>query len=418
MKTITRHISNIIEKRIKNRNIISVIGARQTGKTTLCRDILPENLGLDYRYFLFDDPDERNRFKHNGIKILENTDADIIILDEVQKIPEIFEYIKYVSDTEDKKKIYLLTGSSQLLLLKNIRESLAGRISIFPLFPFSLFELSENDKPILSNLMKERDINNINDRFYGYSSEKIRRLINISELLRKFGGFPPVWKIKNTDEKMAWLKDYKKTYLEKDLTDIGGFSDIDSFASVHKMLSTRNSQLLILSNIAKDVGLSVNTVKKYLNILKLTFQCFALEPFSENIKKRMVKSPKIYFTDIGILKAVLGEEAVSSGTLYESHVFSELLKWKENSEEEYELFFYRTSAGMEIDFLIKKGDFILPIEVKTTMNPNKSDARNIYRFMKEHAPKNTEFGLIIYPGKNIVEIKKNIYAIPDWFIFS
>lgn len=418
MKTIRRYISDIIKKRIENRNIIAVTGARQTGKTTLCKEILPENLCLDYRYFLFDDPDERSRFKHNGIKILENIESDMIILDEIQKIPEIFEYIKYVSDTEKKKKIYILTGSSQLLLLKNIRESLAGRISIFSLFPFSLFELSHNLEPVLSTIMAEQDIKRFTGRFYGYSSKKIRELMDISESLRKFGGFPPVWEIEDAMEKRAWLKDYKKTYLEKDLTDIGGFSDVESFAAVQKMLSTRNGQLLNLSNIAKDVGLSVNTVKKYLNILKLTFQCFALEPYFENVKKRMVKSPKIYFTDIGILKAVLGEESVSSGVLYESYIFSELLKWKENSEEDYELFFYRTSSGMEIDFLIKKGDFILPIEVKTTLNPDRSDAKSLQIFLNEYFEDDSGIGIIVYPGKEIYEVRKNIYAVPDWFLLS
>jgi predicted AAA+ superfamily ATPase len=416
MKIIPRKITEDILKRFKYRNIIAITGARQTGKTTLCRKILPELLPGNFEYFLFDDPEERIRFKNNGIKILENLNSDTIILDEVQKIPAIFEQIKYASEKDNSKK-FIITGSSHLLLLNNIKETLAGRISVFNLFPFSIFEVIKSKNNILDKIVFSENTEKILKEFLCMTSEDRRELISIAEKLLYFGGFPKVWNINDENEKFSWLKDYKTTFIERDLIDIGGFVNLENFIIVQKLLALRTSQLLNISEVAKEAGVSVNTVKNYLNILKLGFQSYTLTPFFANIKKRIVKSPKLYFVDNGVLKSILGREHLSTGALFENFVFSELLKWKESTSKEVELFFFRTSAGFEVDFIIKTENNLIPIEVKSGINVDNKSARNIKKFLNEFSTE-AKLGLIIYKGKEIKQIEKNIIAIPFWFIFS
>ncbi len=418
MKYLNRTITEIIVKRIKYRQGIVVTGARQTGKTTLCKEILPLVLKQEFAYFSFDDPDERMRFKKRGISILENVSAPIVILDEIQKVPEVFDAVKYVIDKKDIRTKFFLTGSSHILLMKNIKETLAGRISVFILHPFSLYELGgKRNTPFLSRLLRERNIETLIKQTNFIDLQQARKLVFLKEQLLKWGGFPPVWQIQEDEEKMAWLKDYRKTYIERDLMDLGGFSDIENIILVQRLITLRTAQLLNISEIAKEASLSVNTVKKYLHLLKIIFQCYLLPPFSPNVSKRLVKSPKIYIFDNGLIRAILGEDAVSAGSLYESWIFSELIKWKDSLREEPEIYFYRTASGAEIDFVLKFGNILLPIEAKFSTVVSPKDARHIERFLADFGP-DASFGIIVYQGEETYEIKKHIWAIPDWMLFG
>ena len=149
----------------------------------------------------------------------------------------------------------------------------------------------------------------------------------------------------------------------------------------------------------------------------MTFQCFLLPPYFENVGKRFIKSPKLFFSDVGLIKTVLGDIGVRQGALYENWVFTELLKWKELQSVEPELYFYRTSAGMEIDFLIASKDFILPIETKAHEKVSPADGRSLESFLRDH-PKTSTLGLVVYKGRDVVEIRKNIWAVPDWYLLA
>jgi len=421
MDYINRSIIDTIIKRLENRKIISVIGPRQTGKTTLCKEIIPKRLKQDFEYFTFDDPDERLRFSKDSLLILKNISKPLVIFDEVQKAPFMFEALKYAVDNYNKETKYLITGSSQILLMKNIKETLAGRISLFNLYPFSVREIcSDNfiNENLLSNLVNN-DINLTKNVINGYnllSSEKVRTIKDIVNNHKKYGGLPPVWFISDNQEKIAWLKDYRKTYIERDLRDVGGFSDIEDLNLIHKLLSLRTAQLLNMSNIAKESGFSVNTVKKYSKILKIGFQIDLLYPFYSNVKKRLVKSPKIYFLDNGILKSIIGESSISEGALFENWVYSEILKLKEAYFNNLEIYFFRNSSSREVDFIIKNNSRIIAIEVKTTKNPDLKDSKNIQVFFKEYTNLKG-IGIVVYPGNEIIEISENIFAIPDWVLF-
>ncbi len=424
MNYIDRIIIERILKRLKYRKIIAIIGPRQTGKTTLCKKIIPPKLGMDFEYFTFDDPDERLRFSESAISILKNIKKPFIVLDEVQKAPFLFDAIKYVIDNSDNDKKIILTGSSQILIMKKIKETLAGRISLFNLYPFSLREvLLSKDYVGNENLFKSLIEGNYGilyeeeSNFNLINSDRIRGIKNITDIHKKYGGLPPVWLIDDEGEKSEWLRDYRKTYIERDLVDVGGFSSLEDLNLVHKLLALRSAQLLNLSNIANEAGISINTVKKYLNILKISFQVSTLSPFFMNAKKRLVKSPKIYFLDTGIIKSILGENSISEGAMYETWFFSELLKLKEIYSPESEIYFYRTGGGAEVDFVLKRGSNIVATEVKLKKNPTLKDGKNLERFLNEYNEYDG-IGIIIYPGNRIIKLKEKIWAIPDWFFLA
>lgn len=424
MTYIKRTITDAALSRLKQDYALVLTGARQTGKTTFCENILPSYLKLPFTYISFDDPDERLRFKDSAIAILEAVDTPLVILDEVQKIPALFDPLKYVIDKQERtktqqKKRFILTGSSQLLLMKNIKESLAGRVALLNLYPFAFSEVSGIEgTPLLSAIWKGRSFPVKEEaRFTALSPEKVRRLIQLRDEHQQWGGYPSVWQRKDGADKINWLKDYRKTYIERDLSDVGQVAHIETFILVQKLLCARTAQILSTSEVARDAALSVNTVKRYINLLSMTFQCFLLKPYHENVSKRFVKSPKIYFSDVGLNKAILGEMSISSGAMYENWVFAELIKWKQLQPTEPDLYFYRTSGGMEIDFLIARAGNILPVEVKSSDKVDYADGKNIASFMSEHT-RQSPVGLIIYRGREITEIRKNIWAVPDWALFA
>lgn len=423
MRYLKRDISEIFLSKIGKGGVVTLTGSRQTGKTTLCEEIIPPLAGLSHTYISFDDPDERLRFQNSAITILESIETPLVILDEVQKMPSLFDPLKYVVDKEKKKageeKIFILTGSSQLLMMTKIRESLAGRVTLLHLFPFSLSEVVETGNPLLlTKIWKKRGIDK-NDIAYfrTIKPEKMRAVLKTLKEHQIWGGYPPVWQSRGEEEKTDWLKDFRMAYIERDISDVGAVANMDTFILAQKILCARTGQILSFSEVARDLSLAVNTVKRYINLLTMTFQSFLLPPYYENIGKRFIKSPKIYFPDAGLNRVILGEMSVSSGASYESWVFSELVKWKQLQPIEPELYFYRTAAGMEIDFLLVSKGRILPVEVKSSAKVTYEDARTLESFMKEHK-KAAPSGIVIYKGKEIVEIRKNIWAVPDWALLG
>jgi hypothetical protein len=424
MEYVKRDVIDIALSKIKKEKVLVLTGARQTGKTTFCEKILPDQLNLPFTYISFDDPDERLRFQRSAIAILEAIETPLIVLDEVQKIPALFDPLKYVIDKQKKeapegKNIFVLTGSSQLLLMRNIRESLAGRIALLHLYPFSFREVTRREGiPLLSKIWNEGKLENTEaERINAASPEIVRKIITARDVHQRWGGYPPVWKRKEAADKTAWLKDYRKTYIERDVSDVGQVANIETFVLTQRLLCSRTARILSISEVARDVSLSVNTVKRYINLLSMTFQCHLLQPYYENIGKRFIKSPKIYFPDIGLNRVILGEMSVDAGANYETWVFSEIIKWKQLQSFEPELYFYRTNAGLEIDFLIAGDDKIIPVEVKSSDRVNYADGRSVELFMNEHKRK-CHLGLIIYHGGQVSEIRKNIWAVPDWAIFG
>jgi len=424
MQYIRRSITEIVLSRMRDEQIIVITGPRQAGKTTLCEYLLPEYLHLPFTYISFDDPDERLRFQRAGIAVLESMDTPLVILDEVQKVPSLFDPLKFIVDRRKSastlhKITYLLTGSSQLLLLKNIRETLAGRVALINLYPFSLAEVMKGEgSPLLTTIWKSKKVTKEAVlRFNALSPATLREMVRLADEHKAWGGYPPVWQRKENAAKINWLKDYRRTYVERDISDVGQVANIDTFVLAQKLLCARTGQILSMSEVARDLALSVNTVKRYVHLLKATFQCYLLQPYFQNIGKRLIKSPKIYFPDAGLNRVILGERPVDLGPLYESWVFSELLKWKQLQATEPEIFFYRTGGGMEIDYLLSGDGIFLPIEAKSSEKVTYAEGHHLEAFLLEYG-KQAPLGIVIYPGRELLQIRKNVWAIPDWFLLG
>jgi predicted AAA+ superfamily ATPase len=292
-------------------------------------------------------------------------------------------------------------------------------VALLHLYPFSLQEICGQDNaPLLTRIWRQRRLDKAEiNKPALLSARESRAAIVLRDEHLSWGGYPPVWQRKAAEDRIGWLKDYRKTYLERDISEVGQVADIDTFALAQKMLCARIANILSLSEVARDLGIAVNTVKRYLELLTMTFQCVRLPPYFENIGKRFIKSPKIYFSDVGLVRAVLGDVGISPGALYENWIFGELLKWKELQPIEPELYFYRTGAGMEIDFLLASRDFILPIETKAHEKVSAADGRSLESFLRDH-PKTAPLGLVVYKGREVAEIRKNVWAVPDWQLLA
>ncbi|OFY26936.1 MAG: hypothetical protein A2X09_15130 [Bacteroidetes bacterium GWF2_43_11] len=272
--------------------------------------------------------------------------------------------------------------------MEKIPESLAGRVGLWTMYPLSFSPLEIQDqKQLLSNH-------------------------------QLWGGYPAVHNLENSEIKYRWLSKYKKTYLEKDVRDIKASVDIKNITRFQNVIAHRTGNLLSYTDVARDCGISVTTAQNYMKLFELTFQVHLLMPYYQNHTKRMIKSPKLYFLDTGLINVITGQyNQELSGNVYETWVFTELLKWSSTKTIPPELFFYRTSAGFEIDFIIKhSGNKLLPIEVKNTKKPFASDVTPLKKFIAEH-PDHADRGILVYPGDEIIKFASNIWAIPDRMLF-
>lgn len=425
MELLNRHMLPLVASYLEKDGVVAVIGARQTGKTTLCEKQAPDRLGLAHSYISFDDPDERYRFQRSAVSILESMTTPLVVLDEIQKIPAIFDPLKLVIDRQTRKRPeerirFLLTGSSHFLRMRNIRESLAGRISLCRLHPFSLAEVAgaAGTPSLLDRIWPGQAMPaDAGDRLAILPPARVRTIGRLQDRHQTWGGFPPVWERVDEAERLRWLRNYRATYLERDIADEGQVASLDTFALAQKLLCARTSEILSVSEVARDAGVAVNTVKRYLELLTATFQCVLLPPWHESTSKRLVKSPKIFFPDPGLDRALLGELGISRGAAYESWVLGELLKWREIQPVPPDLFFYRTSAGLEIDFLLTGESGIIPVEAKATERVSAADGRSVAIFLKEH-PARARVGLVVHPGTELAEIRPNVWAVPDWYLFA
>lgn len=421
METVRRDLLVPLAAAVRRERAVVVTGSRQAGKTTLCRDLLPSAMGGECDYVSFDDPEERHRFLRAPVQTLDSFRSPLVVLDEVQKIPAMFDPLKFVIDRKSPSPPkFVLTGSSQLLLMDRIRETMAGRTALLHLHPLSLHESTGSETPsFLSRLWDAGAIRKTEvDRFKALSPALVRKITAVADEHRKWGGFPPLLHRPDESTRLSWLRDYRKTYLERDVADVGQVADIDAFALAQKLLCARTGQILSQSEVARDLGVAPNTVKRYLGLLRMTFQCALLPPWFENVGKRLVKSPKIHFPDPGLVRAILGDMSVSQGALYESWIFGELTKWKELQAVEPEIYYYRTQAGLEIDFLLAGNNGrLLPVEAKSAARIKSADGRTLETFLGEH-PRAAKVGLVVYPGREMAEIRRNVWAVPDWWLLA
>lgn len=395
------------------RKLVLITGARQTGKTTLVK----KQYGK-LRYINLDAIE--NREKLAGI----SSDAwgqaiGKAIIDEAQKLPLVFEKIKYAYD-DHQLDFSVLLGSSQILLLKQIRESLAGRVSMLELYPLMLCEIiAKNEEtlppPLFATLLKGQPINFILSKVPSILFQEETTYRQAEQHLFHRGGMPGLLDL-TEEESMSWLRDYEQTYLERDLADLARLHDLAPFRLFQKLTAARTAQLLSYSELARDAAVSTDTARRYLEYLRLSYQVILLQPYHKNITSSLVKMPKLYWLDLGILRSISNNFGNMTGELFETHVISECYKWIRSTRDRAELYFYRTRHGLEADLIIELSQGILGVEVKFRKEVGLHDAKALIA-IREKA-KDWLGGFIVYQGSEIKQLDKDIWAIPSWRLFS
>lgn len=408
-------IKRLISKKLpelNNKKIVLLTGARQTGKTTLAKSHYDT-----LKYLNLDSQEIRDSIRKIS-SFNWGRDVGRAILDEAQKEPSLFDKLKYAYDS-DLVDFQVILGSSQILLLKNIRESLAGRVSLYELYPLMLCELfykgTYPDGLILLNqLLKTDRLSNLLDDvptvLIGYEDIKLKEIENY---LLIWGGMPALLHIQDEEEKRKWIKDYSYTYLERDLLDLSRLNDLDPFKKFQKLSALRTGNLLNYSEIARDAGISVDTAKRYIEYLKISYQAILIQPYFENLTSTVVKTPKIFWLDMGILRYLTGNWGeVINGNVYETFIVSEIYKYIKTMQLDCEIYFYRTKSGMEIDLLLKTSKGMLGIEIKNRNSIVKSDFNNLKK-IGEYLGSNWIGGIVLYTGDVIEKLAEpEIWAVP------
>lgn len=360
----------------KQARIIVFTGARQVGKTTLVKQILP-----DYEYLSIEDPVLRKSYLNLTATIWKNQYPKAI-LDEVQKEPQLIESIKATYDMFDDVR-YVLLGSSQLLLLEKVRESLAGRCVIYELYPLTLPELATsdwNDKIILSEWQKLLN-NNFDATMLlpSFLMDKRQSVKTASwQHYLKYGAYPALVDDEMDDEERhIWLKNYVNTYLERDIRDLASFRDLDPFIKLQRAVAIYTGGVFNASNFARDLGVNSKTVQRYLEYLRLSYQVIILPAWKRNASKRLIKAPKIHFMDNGVLQAVLQKRGGITGNEFESLVISEIYKQAKNVFADVSFYHLRTQDGREIDLLVETQNGYYAFEIKMADRVSTIDARHL-----------------------------------------
>lgn len=376
---IDRKIEPLLKSLSTQYPVVTITGPRQSGKTTLCRKVFP-----DMAYVNLEAPDTRQFMQDDPRRFLSSY-PDGVIIDEVQRVPEITSYIQSIVDERNKVKQFILTGSQQFEIMEGVTQSLAGRTAILKLLPFSIEELSGKVK-----------------------------LQSVDTLLLT-GFYPRIYDM-NLEPTRA-LGDYLETYVERDLRRLVNIRELSLFEKFLRLCSRRVGQILNLQGLASDVGISHTTARDWLTILEASYIVYILRPYFANTSKRLIKSPKLYFYDVGLASYLLGIENEKQagrdplrGNLFENMVVMEALKFRFNRGERGNMSFYRDSSGNEVDLILEFGPSTFPIEIKGGSTVSQEYFQGLKRFAKTNPE--LPLGSAVVYGGNSVQTRENVSVYP------
>lgn len=346
--------------------IITVTGPRQSGKTTLIKDVFKE-----LPYVLLETPDIRQRAQEDPKSFLSNYSKGAIF-DEIQNVPELFSYLQGIIDENSAIK-FVLSGSQNFLLLEKVNQTLAGRTGILKLLPFSTDELKD------SNHWNENPLEFVFKGMYPRIYDR---------------GIPPE----------LFYSDYIQTYVERDVRSIKNIGNLSNFSRFLSLCAGRIGQLLNIDSLASDVGIASNTAKEWLSILEASYIIYTLKPHHKNFNKRLVKRPKLYFYDTGLACNLLQINSVNEldmhfakGNLFENFILTELLKKRFNNAKTSNLYFWRDHHGKEIDCILEKANSLVPIEIKSSKTYQKEHFKHM-NYWNKLSDNSKENSYLVYAG--------------------
>ena len=366
-----------LKKLASQYKLVAVIGPRQSGKTTLVKECFKTKPYVslenpDIRAFAIDDPKGFLKNYPNGA-----------ILDEAQRTPQLFSYLQQILDESNTEGLFILTGSNNFLLQENITQTLAGRVAYITLLPFTIDELGDS------------------------------RPMSVNEILYK-GFYPPLYD--QPFEIGKWFLNYIRTYVERDIRQLKGIENLIVFERFLRLCASRVGQLLNKNSLAVEVGVNSKTIESWIGLLEASFIVYRLKPHHKNFNKRLVKMPKMYFYDVGLVSALLGIQNVKQldlhplkGSIFENFVLMELLKQQYNDGKPDNLFFWRNNTGQEVDVLIDKGLELIPLEIKAGNTITREYFKGINYWNK--LSKNNG-GYIVYAGEDYQKRSDNTEIVP------
>ena len=398
---ITRSIEPVLKKAASEFPAVVLTGPRQSGKTTVLKHVFSDS----YHHVSVEPPDIRIAAREDPRGFLAMYQPPVII-DEIQNVPELLPFIKEIIDNDRSRSgQYLLTGSQNLLLVEKVTESLAGRAAMLHLFPLSRREAGNlPQKPL---------------PWESLNKESTKEKKSLHEIWASFlrGGYPEL-NVNPERDISLWHASYVQTYLERDIRGLRQIGDLSQFQSFIRALAARSAQIVNFSDIARDLGIAVNTVKSWLSLLEATFQVIVLRPYHANIGKRLVKSPKVYFSDVGTLCYLTGlrdpEHAASGpmgGQILETAVLSEIVRTLTHRGIDPQVYFWRTSSGNEVDFIVESEGRLIPIEVKQTSTPRPVMAKSIKTFLNDFGDQ-ASGGYVVNLGDMKLPLGSNVASLP------
>lgn len=410
---IRRYLQAEILDSLEHFPVLLLTGARQVGKSTLAQELIGQSWKAPY--LTLDDRAVLDAALRDPDGFVSGTPTPVVI-DEVQKAPDLMRAIKKIVDRHREPGQYLLTGSANIMTLASVSETLAGRVALDTLYPFGWPEILKKPTPtILKDLFEVKSSKELVKRLPKTSENDYRDEIIQSILV---GGYPAPALMGSNKARHRWFSSCRQTYLERDLLNIKSIENIPDFNRLLSLVAFRTGGLLNLSDLSRESGLPFTTLRRYMNLLEVTYQVFLLRPYFTNIGKRLVKTPKIYMTDTGMASYLRGIEDWSAlehqgqtGAIVETWVALELLKLLPVSDHRLRLYFWRTQSGQEVDFLVERGQKLVAIEVKWGHRIHDSDVVNLERCAEDLKGK-LHFSVILYGGTDIVPFSPTIVAIP------
>ena len=408
---------DLIDEATTDTPVILLHGARQTGKTTLARWFSARR-DPSWDYVTFDDAAVLAAAKENPPAFIRGFDGSVV-LDEVQRAPEIFSAIKLVVDEDRRPGRFLLTGSANVLLLPKLSESLAGRMEIIPVWPFAAVE-ADDDIDATTSDEPLRLTPNFVDAVFA-SSRPSRVVVDNHDLTARVlrGGYPEMMERTSPRRRRRWFSSYITTILQRDVREISNVENLAAMPKLMALLASRTGGLLNMSDLSRGLSIPVTTLKRYVALLETTFLLRTLPAWSSNLGLRLTKSPKTYLVDTGLAAHLLqtsrdrlGRDGRLRGALVENYVVMELTKLAGWSDVAPDLFHFRTTAGQEVDVVMEGDDGrLVGIEIKASSVVSGGDFKGLRR-LRELVSKRFIRGIVLYDGRETVSFDDDLIAMP------
>jgi predicted AAA+ superfamily ATPase len=402
---IDRKITGKIKDALSDSPVVLLHGARQTGKSTLIKNLLETEYNADY--ITLDDSSFLSAILDNPSGFLEAYGKNLAI-DEVQRAPGLFLAIKKIIDKERKPGKFILTGSANALLVPRASESLAGRMEILNLFPFSQNELSGSSF-------------NFVDILFNNQIQISHPKVATDDLLKRIiqGGYPELLTRKTEGRRIAWFNSYITSIMQRDVKEISNIEGLTQLPRLLNLLASRAGSLLNFAELSRSSGIAQTTLKRYLSLLESTFIIYMLPAYSANLSKRLIKTPKPYLCDTGLLNSLIGadEKRYNNtpsllGSVLENFVIMELRKQISWAKKPMNILYFRTHSGIEVDCIIEQSDgSVVGIEIKATHTPKAEMFDGLRYFASETGEKFIN-GFLLYNGDKIIPFDKNLFAVP------